>query len=132
MGHLPLQRAQLALGKGEGIAQALEELNRQRNRPFEPGRFPGDQAQVTITPGRSRNVFEALRRQVDLAEYAGGFTQLRQVGPDSWQGKCPLHQETTGSFRVWANPWRWHCYGACAQGGDITDLTRELRRVGRW
>ena len=127
-----LQRAQSALGKGEGIAQALEELNRQRNRPFAPDLFPGDRRQTTVTPAPSRNGFEALRQRVDLSDYAGGFTRLSQVGPDRWRGKCPLHQERTGSFYVYADPWRWRCFGACAQGGDIVALARELRRAGKW
>ncbi len=69
---------------------------------------------------------------MDLSEYAGRFTRLSQVRPDRWRGKCPLHQEKTGSFYVYADPWQWWCYGACAQGGDIVDLARELRRAGRW
>jgi len=70
-------------------------------------------------------------RQVDLAQYASQYTNLIPAGPGVWKGCCPIHNEKTPSFRISANPWRWHCFGACATGGNIIDLIRELRRIGK-
>lgn len=98
--------------------------------PFAARRFPGDPAPPPLVLDPKASLFEKLR-QVDLADYAGKFTRLTQMGPDRWRGRCPMHQEKTGSFYVWANPWRWRCFGACAQGGDIVDFQRELRQLGK-
>lgn len=101
--------------------------------PFQAHRFPEDAPPPApaLTPGAS--LFDHLRRQVDLSEYAGRFTRLTQIGPDHWRGRCPLHQEKTGSFSVFhkENGWSWHCFGACGMGGDIVDFRRELRRLGK-
>jgi hypothetical protein len=63
----------------------------------------------------------------------GIFSSLRQTGPDRWKGLCPIHQEKTASFYVYRgkDQWRWHCFGACAGGGGIVDLARELKQAGK-
>lgn len=103
---------------------------RPSQRPFEPRRFPADPPPPLpgLQPGDS--IFAHLR-MVDLAEYAGRFTRLAEAGRGRWKGKCPLHKERTASFYVYADPWRWHCFGACAMGGDIVVLERELIRLGK-
>lgn len=113
------------------LEAALYQL-RPSERPFETHRFPGDPAPPppVLAPGAS--LFDTLRR-VDLSEYAGRFTRLAPVGPGHWRGRCPLHQEKTGSFSVFQEEgrWRWRCFGACAMGGDIVALKRELVRIGK-
>ena len=49
------------------------------------------------------------------------------TGPGRWKGLCPIHHEKTPSFYIYSEPWRWYCFGACAGGGDIVDLARELQ-----
>ena len=100
-------------------------------RYSESRHFPGDQRPVTLST-RGRSLFDALH-QVDLAAYAGRFTELRQVGADRWKGLCPLHAERTASFIVSQQDgiWSWHCFGACATGGDIVALVRELKARGK-
>ena len=95
--------------------------------------WPGD---VPLVPAkrpqalRGGSIFERLR-QIDLAEWAGRYTQIREVGPGKWLGKCPLHEERTPSFRVYNNPWRWHCFGRCGRGGDLASLAYELEQAGK-
>lgn len=36
-------------------------------------------------------------------------------------GLCPFHNEKTGSFTVYVDQWRAHCYG-CQWSGDMVDL----------
>ena len=36
------------------------------------------------------------------------------------QGVCPFHQETQGSFTVYADSEKFHCYG-CGTRGDVLD-----------
>ena len=37
------------------------------------------------------------------------------------QGVCPFHNETEGSFTVYADTERWYCFG-CGEGGDVLDF----------
>ena len=45
------------------------------------------------------------------------------------QGVCPFHEETTGSFTVYADSQRWYCFG-CGLGGDVLDFIQRLDGVG--
>ena len=101
--------------------------------------FPGYWTAEAASPGRpgggvNRGQGYGLLyafRQVNLAEYVSRFTTLQPVKAGRWKGKCPIHEEKTASFHVSANPWRWHCFGACSTGGDLVKLIAELRRIGR-
>ena len=89
--------------------------------------FPGDRPVTLRTPtSRGQGVFDQLH-QVALAEFAGRYTKLKPTGPGRWKGLCPIHHEKTPSFYIYSEPWRWYCFGACAGGGDIVDLARELQ-----
>ena len=57
-------------------------------------------------------------------------------------GVCPFHEETAGSFTVYADSQRWYCFG-CGLGGDVldfiqrsdgVDLPEAIRRLqgGSW
>lgn len=107
-------------------------------RPESPApTFPADRPLIS-TPLPPGNIFARLR-QADLSHWASKYTRLAPAGQGRWKGLCPIHQEKTASFYVYhhhvyhgAQGWRWRCYGACATGGDIVDLARELRGVGKW
>ena len=45
------------------------------------------------------------------------------------QGVCPFHEETAGSFTVYADSQRWYCFG-CGLGGDVLDFIQRLDGVG--
>ena len=45
------------------------------------------------------------------------------------QGVCPFHQETAGSFTVYADSQRWYCFG-CGLGGDVLDFIQRSDGVG--
>lgn len=72
----------------------------------------------------------ARLKRLDIADLASRFTELSGNG-NHLRGRCPLHQEKTGSFYVYRDTNRWHCYGACASGGDVVDLIQRLRSQGR-
>ncbi len=54
----------------------------------------------------------------DVVEAAG--VQLRGRGR-ARQGVCPFHQESEGSFTVYADTSRFYCFG-CGVGGDVLDF----------
>jgi len=78
-----------------------------------------------------RHNLEELNRNADLPALVGRyveFDRFRSNGRDLW-ARCPFHSERTASFHVYQDRglWRWHCFGACAAGGDALDF---LERVG--
>jgi hypothetical protein len=77
---------------------------------------------IPLHCGRIARIKESLR----LEDYAGRFTQLRPCGRDRLKGLCPLHREDTASFYIYTDQQKWHCYGACASGGDVIDLAERL------
>ena len=61
---------------------------------------------------------EAIRQRTDIVELVSAYTPLKKTG-NRWKGVCPFHSEKTPSFTVDPERGRWHCFGACATGGDI-------------
>ena len=45
------------------------------------------------------------------------------------QGLCPFHEETHGSFTVYADSQKWYCFG-CGLGGDVLDFIQRTDGVG--
>ena len=70
----------------------------------------------------------ALKRRYPLGDVVeasgvklGGRGRVRQ-------GVCPFHEETEGSFTVYADSQRWYCFG-CGLGGDVLDFIQRLDGV---
>lgn len=64
-------------------------------------------------------ILDIYRERVYLKKENGG-----------WTGKCPLHAENTGSFKLSFkdNKWLWKCFG-CDTGGSIVDLVQKMDGV---
>jgi hypothetical protein len=71
--------------------------------------------------------FDAIRLVNPLPEYCEqiGVQLHRHGATGEMVGLCPLHQEKTASFYVYADN-HYHCYG-CGSHGDVTDLEQALR-----
>jgi DNA primase len=56
----------------------------------------------------SQTTIEEVKERADLLELARADTELRKAGIE-WVGRCPFHQERSGSFYV--NPVKglYHC-----------------------
>lgn len=61
---------------------------------------------------------DRVRETSRLEEIAGEHTDLRRSGPDKMVGRCPFHDERTGSFTITVSKQLYHCFG-CQAGGDI-------------
>ena len=90
--------------------------------------FPGDKRVSQVKSGTG--LFGAVKAAFSVSDIAGRFTELTEIGPDHLRGCCPLHQEKTGSFHVWEDKGTWRCFGACARGGDVIQLTQLLLDKG--
>ena len=81
--------------------------------------------------GLKTGLFRQVRQAVPIEDLANRFTTLRPAGPGKLKGLCPLHHEKTASFYIYQTLDRWHCFGACARGGDVVDLARMLVDQGK-
>jgi hypothetical protein len=55
-----------------------------------------------------------------LVDYASTLTNLKEYRGD-YMGCCPVHQERTPSFYIYAGKFQARCYG-CGWSGDVFDL----------
>lgn len=66
----------------------------------------------------SQDTIAQIRSRIDIVELIGGYVSLKKMGK-YFKSPCPFHQEKTPSFVVSPDRQRWHCFGACHEGGDI-------------
>ena len=75
------------------------------------------------------NEVQVLKTRIDvrvLVEQDLGQPISRGARASLW--KCPFHHERKGaSLAVWADG--YHCFGACASGGDVLDWLLKYRRL---
>lgn len=76
--------------------------------------------------GPDTSAFTTVKEQVDLEEYLTDHLGVDLVpsGAGRTTALCPFHAEDTPSFVVedTGDGWkRWHCYGACQEGGTVID-----------
>src|SRR6185312_7551993 len=60
---------------------------------------------------------EKVRDAVDMIALVSTRTDLRRAGVNSYFGRCPFHEERTGSFHVRPEEKHYHCFG-CQASGD--------------
>lgn len=61
---------------------------------------------------------DEIKARADIVEVVSRYTPLKRAGT-TYKGNCPFHNERTPSFVVFPNSGTWHCFGACATGGDV-------------
>ncbi len=65
------------------------------------------------------SVTDEIKSRIDIVSYIQRFVPTLKKAGRNHKACCPFHNEKTPSFVV--NPERqtWHCFGACAEGGDL-------------
>lgn len=64
------------------------------------------------------SVTDEIKDRLDIVEVVQSYVPLKKAGR-SYKGLCPFHSEKTPSFVVFPDSGTWHCFGACATGGDL-------------
>ena len=75
----------------------------------------------------SRDIIEAIRERVDIADVVSQSVTLKRKGA-SLVGLCPFHQEKTPSFNVVPHKGIYHCFG-CGEGGDVFKFVEKTRGI---
>ncbi len=69
-----------------------------------------------------------MRERTDIVELVSTYFPLQKAGRN-FKALCPFHKEKTPSFIVFPDGQRWHCFGACAAGGDIFTFVMRMENL---
>jgi len=65
------------------------------------------------------SVTQEIKSRLDIIDIVSESVSLRKSGR-SYSGFCPFHQNSrTPAFYIFPETQTWHCFGACAEGGDL-------------
>lgn len=72
------------------------------------------------------SVTDEIKTRIDIVNYVQRFVPSLKKAGRNYKACCPFHNEKTPSFVV--NPERqtWHCFGACAEGGDLFTFAQKM------
>ena len=65
------------------------------------------------------NTIDQIKQKLDIVEVVSSYVPDLKKSGRNFSARCPFHSERTASFFVFPDKQSWHCFGACATGGDM-------------
>ena len=113
-------------GAGDGLAGGQAGLPSQPagveapEQPQQPERRPG-----MVIATADKGEFLELRARYPLGDAVEAAGVVLRGRGRVRQGVCPFHDESEGSFTVYANTQKFHCFG-CGAHGDVLDFVGRM------
>ena len=73
-----------------------------------------------------KRVIETIKLRVPIEDLVRDRVPALKKQGALWVACCPFHDERTPSFKVDPRRGSWHCFGACATGGDQISFLQRL------
>lgn len=71
---------------------------------------------------------EQIKAKIDIVNFLSEYITLKKAGRN-FKALCPFHSEKTPSFIVSPERQSWHCFGACAEGGDVIGFLQKWEGI---
>lgn len=71
---------------------------------------------------------DEIKQKIDIVEFINARIPLKKTGRN-FTSRCPFHTEKSASFTVSPERQIWHCFGACATGGDIFSFVMKWENI---
>lgn len=74
------------------------------------------------------SIVQEVKERSEIVEIVSQYVTLQKSGRN-FKALCPFHTEKTPSFIVFPERQSWHCFGACATGGDVFTFLMKIENI---
>lgn len=71
---------------------------------------------------------ELIKSKIDIVSFISDYIQIKKAGRN-FRSLCPFHSEKSPSFYISPERGTWHCFGACAEGGDAIKFLQKWENI---
>lgn len=76
----------------------------------------------------SSDTAQLIKSKIDIVDFLRQYLELKPAGKN-FKAVCPFHKEKTPSFMISPDRQTWHCFGTCAEGGDIITFLMKYENI---